>query len=1377
MKRVFLYIMIVVMVFALASVSAAAGESVEVTYGSRIDYQNNPGYLYFRFAPEPYPPGVSRQAHVYHYKDALSGDSGFCLHPALVSAQGSMQQTSFYEYFPQEDLQRLELAVALGFYEGLEGFEDENLRYMFTQRLIWETIPVKYYGSNPDFLGTMGTSIVTWRFLDGGINRAFNELYDTWKVQLDAAVEESLRKPLFTPQWLDMEKRETKTLVDENQRLIDYQIKYAPYGVDVQIEGNSLHITATSEAQSGEILLSHKKFDKGISFVYVHDDPDVQDLGIFRVSAPLDVSIILDIEEDGTFTLSKKSSEGEPVSGATFSLYSDAHLQEEIQSNTTDEHGKITFSLLPEGRYYLKEISVPSPFLIDEAVHAIDVQAGEITELTLFNDEPKGRIRIVKSDTFDDRKLEGALFSIRKEQVEIEKIATNSEGVALSSLLPLGEYKVVEIESPSGYAQNEQEITVMISYQDPHTPVIVSEHHLKNERIRFPLSIEKKSIIDLGIPLDGGTFSLYCSESFYPTPSQPYEDMIAEVKSTDGIITLPPLEPGKYRLIELEAPEGYEINPLGIEWILHPDGSWEQLAENGEALYAAYVQQMEKLNTLLELQGSDEALYHPLPFVEAEGIVFYNAPKLSRIQLSKHLEETEDLESGERTPESGIHFRIEDEDGKVVDRLVTAENGFASSGLLPHGKYTVIQETVTEGFLALEPFEVVLAEQVVTLRLENAPILSQIRLVKLDAWTKETIPQAGMRFSLYREEIGGEPIRMKVSYPQVMELHEFVTDESGTLTFPEKLPFGTYWLEEIEGPLGYFLDPESDRVEVSIDSTETVIHLENIPQTGVLEVEKFGLQFRDWEPIEQHGYIVTVPRMESSYLQGVRFALEKDEEVVHEFVTGEGIYRIEDLPLGTYILRELEAPSGYLRDDTVHEIVFTPQEAHQRIHLQSKSVSNVLQRAKFTIHKEMEESLFLDEEALEEVLFGLYNAEELMGLEDGTLMGVTTINQEGEGVFEALLQGEYYLKELATHDAYVIHHDIIPVSFSFSETEGEEQIIRIETVANELKRGYLRVVKVESDTGKPLAGARFVLEAEAGGEKIFLAEVVTDAAGLFDWEFVYGKYFIREKDAPEGYKRSAAEWEVEVKGEEDLTLRWENEPTQVEVKKIDQDTKTPLRAGFHVLSGTRLLTFTYDAGGYRPDPAGSPLIESNEEGLLTILALPSGSYSLEEVSAPDGYVLSEAMTFDLEEELALTIGNRKSIVTLVKTDTINNVGLQAGFLIKADDELLRFEKSGDEYHLSEDGSATVYSDKNGSVVLRGLSPGNITIEEVEVPEGYQKADIVHANIQDGSIIRIINHKIPKLPDTGDRTELAMRTASVLILLGILLFLWKSKSAQ
>ncbi|HHX03168.1 MAG TPA: hypothetical protein GX733_02590 [Tissierellia bacterium] len=1377
MKRLYPLVIIVLLFFALASVSAAAGETVEVTYGSRIDYQDNPGYLYFRFAPEPYPPGVSRQAHVYHYKDTLSGDSGFCLHPALLSAEGSMQKTSFYEYFPKEDLQRLEIAVALGFHEGLEGFEDENLKYMFTQRLIWETIPVKYYGSNPDFLGTMGTSIVTWRFLDGGINRAFNELYDSWKVQLDAAVEESLSKPLFSPQWLEMKKRETRTLVDENQRLSDYQIEYAPHGVDVQIEGNSLHITATSEAQSGEIVLSHRKFDKGISFVYAHDNPDVQDLGIFRVSAPLDVSIILDIEEDGTFTLSKKSSAGDPVSGATFSLYSDALLQEELQSNTTDEEGRITFSLLPEGRYYLIETSVPPPFLIDEAIHAIDVQAGETTELTLFNEEPKGRIRIVKSDAFDDRKLEGALFSIRQEQVEIEKIATNSEGVALSSLLPLGEYTVVEIEPPSGYVENAQEITVVISYQDPYTPVIISEHHLKNERSRFPLSVEKKSIIDLEIPLDGGTFAVYCSESFYPTPSQPCDDMIAEVEATDGIITLPPLEPGKYMLIELEAPEGYEINPLGIKWILHPDGSWEQLAENGEALYEAYVKQIDKLNTLLELQGNAETVYQPLPFVSSEGIVFYNAPKLSRIQLSKHLEETEELESGEKTPEAGIHFRIEDEYGKIVDRLVTAENGFASSGLLPHGKYTIIQESVTDGFLALEPFEVVLGEQLVTLRLENAPILSQIRLVKIDAWTKETIPQAGMRFSLYREETGGDPIRMKVTYPQVMELHEFVTDESGTLTFPEKLPFGTYWLEEVEGPLGYFLDPESGRVEVSIDSTEILIHLENIPQTGVLEVEKYGKQFLAWETVEQHGYLVTVPRMESSYLQGVRFALEKNGEIIHEFETGEEIYRIEDLPLGTYTLRELEAPSGYLRDDNVHEIVFTPQEAHQRIHLQSKSISNVLQRAIFTFHKEMEESLFLGDEVLEEVLFGLYNAEELMGLEEGTLMGVTTLNQEGEGIFEALLQGEYYLKELATHDAYVIHQDIIPVSFSFSESEGEEQIIAVEVIQNELKRGFLRVMKVESDTGRPLPGARFVLEAEADGERVFLAEVVTDAAGIFDWEFVYGKYFIREKDAPEGYKRSAKEWGVEVKGEEDLTLRWENEPTCVEVKKIDQETKAPLRAVFHVFSGTRLLTFKQDMGSYRLDPEGSPLIESDEEGLLKILALPSGTYSLEEVSAPAGYVLSEALAFDVEEELALTIENRKSTVTLVKTDKTNNTGLQAGFLIKADDKLLRFEKRGDEYHLSEEGSATVYSDKNGSVVLRGLSPGNITIEEVEVPEGYQKADIVHASIQDGSVIRIVNHKIPKLPDTGDRTELAMRTASVLILLGVLLFLWKSKSAQ
>jgi uncharacterized surface anchored protein len=384
------------------------------------------------------------------------------------------------------------------------------------------------------------------------------------------------------------------------------------------------------------------------------------------------------------------------------------------------------------------------------------------------------------------------------------------------------------------------------------------------------------------------------------------------------------------------------------------------------------------------------------------------------------------------------------------------------------------------------------------------------------------------------------------------------------------------------------------------------------------------------------------------------------------------------LELGSYTLREIESPKGYVREKEVYQIEFTPQEPEETIHLIKKSFINSRQRGSFVIQKEMESSFLQEERAWEDVLFGLYNKHELMDMPVGTLMGVSTINKNGEGHFDVLVEGEYYLKELKTHPAYILSAEEYPVAFFLSEDEAEEEITEVDVGTNRLKKNNLRVVKRCKNTEIPLSGARFIVEAEDGTDRVSFGEMTTDVRGECNWELPHGKYFVKELESPVGYQSSSHECEIVIDGDHEVVIEWENEPNELIIIKIDEETQKPLQAGFQIFNDDGALEFRFTEGVYRPESEGESILRSDENGKITVLALPSGDYRLKEVNPPPGYEKAENVDFSFLHSLELIVKNER---------------------------------------------------------------------------------------------------LPSLPDTGDRTEYALRGASILILSGVLIYLYKSKSVR
>ena len=143
-------------------------------------------------------------------------------------------------------------------------------------------------------------------------------------------------------------------------------------------------------------------------------------------------------------------------------------------------------------------------------------------------------------------------------------LVTGDDGKAVLKNLPLGKYKVVEVEAPYGYVLNKDAQYVTFAYVDDHTPVIYETATFTNDRQKLSLSVEKKDS-ETDEPIGGAVFGLYADEDIRNVD----EKVIIEagtlletaVSDENGIVSFTKDYPfAKYYAKEMETPAGYVTN-------------------------------------------------------------------------------------------------------------------------------------------------------------------------------------------------------------------------------------------------------------------------------------------------------------------------------------------------------------------------------------------------------------------------------------------------------------------------------------------------------------------------------------------------------------------------------------------------------------------------------------------------------------------------------------------------------------------------------------------------------------------------------------------------------------------------------------------------
>ena len=192
-----------------------------------------------------------------------------------------------------------------------------------------------------------------------------------------------------------------------------------------------------------------------------------------------------------------------------------------IETLITDENGKAITNTLDLGKYYVQEIKTNDAYVLDDNIIEIDINDEWIVELKLQNEKKKGQIKIEKTSSKDSKitkeearsKLKGAKFAIYDEKNNfVEEIQTNEQGIAISSKLDLGKYKVKEIEAPQWYIldnkiyeieiKEDREIVNIEAENDPENPEVkitktAPEMSKENSEIKYEFTIENTGNIQL----------------------------------------------------------------------------------------------------------------------------------------------------------------------------------------------------------------------------------------------------------------------------------------------------------------------------------------------------------------------------------------------------------------------------------------------------------------------------------------------------------------------------------------------------------------------------------------------------------------------------------------------------------------------------------------------------------------------------------------------------------------------------------------------------------------------------------------------------------------------------------------------------------------
>lgn len=809
-----------------------------------------------------------------------------------------------------------------------------------------------------------------------------------------------------------------------------------------------------------------------------------------------------------------------------------------VTTLTTDANAKASVSDLYLGKYILQEKTPSTGYTLDTTKYDISLDyAGSNVEVVTKKQTVKERVKaqafsIVKisdNGSGEADKLAGVEFTVKAqkdidaygswEKAPIAKnaqgktaaiLVTDKNGYALSEELPYGQYVVRETKVPDDlYKVPDFKVTVSQDSRDPQPWRIFNDE--KFRAVVKAVKVDQET--GKTIALAGTTFKIKNLDKneyveYWEWSPVPHKVNTWTTDESGTVMTGKELDPGRYALEEISAPDGYILNVSPIEFRVSMNTAYETLPD-GTTPVITVTKQNTSVKGRVNVSKEGDVLIAAEPDDNGNTKFKYENRKLKDAIFDVYADE--DILSADN--QGDVLYHKDD----LVDTIITSADGEALSKLLPLGKYRVSEKTAPSGFTNsndIKKVELTYKDQNTAIvfgdagTYENERQRVDVQAVKKDADDQQLL--AGAEITLYaNRDVYNYDGDMIVKAGEKIET--VVTSEDGKATFTADLPndltpeYGVMPIEEIENedldpgfgvnivdgvrligdPNSLFYARETKAPQRYASGQEVRYYFDTQYTDQHEAVLEFEAEYQN-ETIKVEVSKVDITNEEE--LPGATLQIKTQEgKIIKEWVSTDKPHLFEMLPAGEYLLSEKVPAPGYT---TAADVPFTVENTGDFQKVVMKDDVTKLQ-----IIKTDEDGKMLPGNRLAIID------------QDGKTVDEWITDDKPHDITKLIVGQEYILRELEAAAGYTKAAD---VAFTVRDTN------EIQTVNMNNKQTVMHFSKIDETSEKELPGAKLQIIDKDGNivDQWTSTEEQHTITGLIEGQ----KYVMKEISAPYGYE-------------------------------------------------------------------------------------------------------------------------------------------------------------------------------------------------------------------------------------------------------------------